>query len=206
MDAIGRIATAAGLSAVAGGAYWAFGLTPPQASLSAGLAFVGTSFALLVPLPAIGSGAPRPQPVAGPATKGLQELVAEGQETVARLKRSARRITNDEAAAPVLRIADAAGEGLSALSARGTLDPLARQVLAYYLPETVKLVEALHALEAMRAPDVETGRTVVATLKRLESVFYEFADASANADVSQLQRDLRLLEGTLDRLQGAKPA
>jgi hypothetical protein len=206
-----RLAVSAGLAVAAGPVYWLAGLAPFQAAISSVLAFAGCAAAFLVPLriaPArSAAGAPAAPPARVPhqaPPAGMDDLVSDGEAVVARIKRAARKLTSDEAVAPLMRIADAAGEGLTAMRKRGAVDPLARQVLAYYLPETAKLAETLVTIGDMRQPDPDTVATVVSTLRRLEKVFFQFADASVTADVSQLQRDLKLLDGTLDRLQEGK--
>jgi len=194
---IPRLRLAFAASIVALGVYVVWGLELRTAVLSAIIAFAGASASLLVPFRLPGSAGSRNEPV---AELDSARLISDDVSLhVDRLRKAARRIADPEAAASAFRIVDAAAEALRAMEGAGRpLEAEGRKVIAYYLPETLKLIETLNKLESLPRPNDQAVRSVAGMLRRLEPVFDRFWERQASPDLLSLQTDLKLLASSLD--------
>ena len=192
MDTSRRALAAAGMGLASAPAYvFLAGLSPLQAAASSALATCGCLVAFLVRMPATGTGLASRQALAPPL-----DFVEEAKRNVALVRRCARSLREARACSLALKIADAASEGLEGLPGRG-LDQSSRRVVSYYLPATVKLVEALLKIQDLREGRPDQVEKAVETLSKLELVFNRFADAANAPDAGQLRREMALLDQSL---------
>lgn len=190
MRAISRAAIGAGIGAAATPAYLLAGLSLAQAGLASILAMAGCAAAL-----AMGTSPSKERPAREKiAAKSFTE---EAMADVQRIRRSARKVDDDRAVAVLLKIADAAQEGISNVLETKLLDQRGRKIVAYYLPQTAKLSQALAKMQDHRSGATREAEAIVAMLQRLEPIFNQFADRSGEAPTEEIARDLSLLEASL---------
>lgn len=161
------------------------GLSPLQAGASALLGATGCAAALLTPLPNAFRRRARPIP--------LPDFLDEARGHVSSIRRTARSLSDPNACAMALKVADAASDGVEALRGKG-LAPGPRRVLAYYLPKADQVVRHLLDLERLRTPKPRQFEKAMSTLSALEGLFYRFADDATTPDLKALEREIDLLD------------
>ena len=125
------------------------------------------------------------------------ELIAAADTQVAALEAAAGALHAADLRLPVEHLAVAARAILARLAAAPEKLPAVRRFLAYYLPRSVEIAEALPALERRVAPDAARRATIVATLAKLDQAFAFYADGLDQADLETLDVELKLVGAAL---------
>lgn len=127
-----------------------------------------------------------------------RELLADAGPLVDRLQAAAKSIRAEPVKRRVVHLV---------LSARGILDMLsedpmkieaAQRFLTYYLPRAVEMAEGYKILEQMKLPDPQRLKATGDLLDRLDLAFAKYSDGLLGADMSRLDIELKLLQGSLD--------
>ncbi len=125
------------------------------------------------------------------------ELIAAADTQVAALDAAAGALKAADLRTPVEHLAASARAILARLAAAPEKLPAVRRFLAYYLPRSVEIAEALPALERRATPDAARRATIVATLAKLGQAFAFYADGLDQADLETLDVELKLVGAAL---------
>ena len=127
----------------------------------------------------------------------VAELIGEADGHVAALDAAARELKAPELRTPVENLAASARAILGRLAAAPEKLPAVRRFLAYYLPRSVEIAQALPAIERRAASDAPRRASIVATLAKLGQAFAFYADGLDQADLAALDVELKLVGAAL---------
>jgi 5-bromo-4-chloroindolyl phosphate hydrolysis protein len=174
-----------------------FGLGAPF--LVAGLASVIAAVGLIVLLD---PGQPFAKLNASGAASGriafARDLLTEAAPLVGRMEAAGKEIRSRPAAGRALHLAAVAKDILAAIEQDPNRIDAVRRFLIYYLPRSVEIAESYLQLERGIAPDPKRLASAEALLIRLDQAFTRYAANVQNADMERFDRELKLLQSSLD--------
>lgn len=113
-------------------------------------------------------------------------LIEEGEQAVARLAETARRLRSRAGAATTARLADLARTILARLASDPGKLPAVRRFVTYYLPRSAEIAAGLVVVESQTTPDAARVTALEDTLARLERAFTLSLDNFARTDIEAL--------------------
>jgi 5-bromo-4-chloroindolyl phosphate hydrolysis protein len=133
------------------------------------------------------------------------ELLADAKPLVARIEVASRAIRTVNVKYRVHHLADVARGILSGVEQ----DPLkidrVRRFVTYYLPRAAEMAEAYGLLEKQAAPRPGRLAATCELIDRLDGAFTRYADNLVDADLDNLDIELKLLKASLDEDLGSPP-
>lgn len=135
-----------------------------------------------------------------------RDLLTEAAPLVERMEGAAKEIRSATAAGRVRHLAGVAKDILAAIEQDPTRIDAVRRFLTYYLPRSVEIADSYLQLERGTAPDPKRLASAEALLARLDQAFTRYAANVQNADMERFDRELKLLQSSLDEDLGPSAA
>ena len=142
---------------------------------------------------------PEPEPTGNPE---LDKMVASGQSAIAEMRRLDEAIADEKISADIRRLETVCQQIFAQVRADPSRLPQIRRFMDYYLPTTLKL---LNAYDRMDSTGV-SGENIDGTKRRVENImdtiasaFEKQLDSLFGADAMDISTDIAVLETMLER-------
>ena len=132
-------------------------------------------------------------------------LIEQGEAEVSRLKAASDRLRSSAAAKTIAHLARAAQSILDRLAADPGKLATVRRFLTYYLPRSAEIAEGMAVVEGQSAADPARLAEIEAVLAKLDRAFTFYSDSFAQAELSVLDVELKLLDRALAEDLGPAP-
>ncbi len=141
---------------------------------------------------------------AGPEADGgeLDEMIAEGQSCIKRLREMNDNIPGEEISAKLFRLENILREIFTGLKEHPEQAPQMRKFMNYYLPTTLKLVEAYEDFESVSSQGEEIREAkaeIEKTLDSINSAFEELLNRMFRDTAYDVTTDAQVLQSMLAR-------
>lgn len=127
----------------------------------------------------------------------IQRVLADAAGALQKLDATVPKLRQPDSIAHVAQLVATGNRLMKAVAENPDHLATAQRVFTYYCPETVKVAEALMALESSANPDVERIQATQTILKKLAALFDKTELELRQGDGQALDIDLRLLDQSL---------
>lgn len=142
---------------------------------------------------------PAPQEAAQPKTE-LEQMVAEGQECIKKLREMNDLIPGEVISSKLFQLENLLKEIFTRLQKEPAQMNRMHKVMNYYLPTTLKLVEAYHEFDIMSNPNeeiIDAKKEIEATLDTINEAFVELLNSLFQDKVMDITTDAQVLQTML---------
>ena len=152
--------------------------------------------------------APEPQQPEGTGNPDLDAFILEGQRAVSEMNRLNDNIADEEISRRISRLTELTGKIFAHVTANPRKLSRARRFVNYYVPTTIKL---LNAYDRMGSQGVE-GENIGGTMRKIEDIldtivtaFEKQLDNLFSEEAMDISADITVLEGMIEREGFSEP-